>query len=80
MKTNYYYDPPESLNMVEGPGEYCDICQELNVVKAGTLIPVNFEDGDLEIEFAHHSCLLELASTYKDGADQLFDILADQRG
>lgn len=40
-RTNYYYDPPESLNMVEEPGELCDGCGELGrIAKAGTLIPM----------------------------------------
>ena len=40
-KTSYYYDPPESFNMVYKPGEVGDLCGELaRITPAGNMIPL----------------------------------------
>lgn len=40
-RTNYYYDPPESLNIVNEPGECCNLCGKLaRIMPAGSMVPL----------------------------------------
>jgi hypothetical protein len=71
-KMNHYYDPPDSMNLIEAPGEVCNFCSDLSkTTPAGSLIVMPLdalheeysnEEGDIH---AHLECARKARDEYK---------------
>lgn len=77
-RTTYYYEPINSLNIIEEPGEVCDYCGDLgSISKANTLIPMPFTEMDAEYGssagnvHAHVSCALKAFEEWKQNLASL---------
>jgi hypothetical protein len=75
-RTSYYYPSPDSLEMIDAPGECCEGCGELGrIQKAGSLVPMPC-DAALE-EYGHSEgdvhMHLECAEAVRDEYKRLYE-------
>jgi len=83
-KTNYYYDPPHSDNIVEKPGAVCDLCCKLSMMgprKDFVKIPATAADrnnGSDDVLYAHPSCVRERATNLQRELSELYQAMQDQ--
>jgi len=82
-RTSYYYDPPGSLSVVNGPGLVCDVCGKLRVEKAegSTMVPMpctpideefGHTDGNIH---AHPKCAIRQYKQMKKNIQKLEVVL-----